>query len=135
MFLTITALLRVLAKVAGARGVDAGIVDAMIFGANLVEEGIEGRAELEALTKRIQALVDEGRHFTEAERAELRAQSDAAHNRLQALADDVPDDAGPDTEPEPEREGDAGSEPEGDANVETPADEADTDSTEPPPTQ
>ena len=90
MFGTIAGLLRVLAKVAGARGIDAGIVDAMIFAGNLIEEGMEGHAELKALTQRIQTLVDEGRHFTEAERAELRAQSDAAHSRLQALADDVP---------------------------------------------
>lgn len=95
MFGTIAALLQVLAKVGGARGVDSGLVDALIFGANLVQEGMQGKAELEALTKRIQTLVDEGRSFTEAERAELRAQSDAAHNRLQALADDAP-------EPEPE---------------------------------
>lgn len=92
MFGTIAALLQVLAKVAGARGVDSGLVDALIFGANLVDEGMEGKAELEALTKRIQTLVDEGRSFTETERAELRAQSDAAHSRLQALADDAPDD-------------------------------------------
>jgi hypothetical protein len=91
MFGTIAALLQVLAKVAGARGVDSGLVDALVFGANLVNEGMQGKAELEALTKRIQTLVDEGRSFTEAERAELRAQSDAAHSRLQALADDAPE--------------------------------------------
>lgn len=137
MFGTIAALLQVLAKVGGARGVDSGLVDALIFGANLVQEGMAGKADLEALTKRIQALVDEGRSFTEAERAELRAQSDAAHNRLQALADDVPE---PESESPPDPAADelppsgAGDTPEGDENVGA-SDEADTGTTEPTPPQ
>ena len=128
MFGTIAALLQVLAKVGGARGVDSGLVDALIFGANLVQEGMEGKAELEGLTKRSQVLVDEGRSVTEAERAELRAQSDSAHARLQALADDVPE---PEAE-EPVQDGDGNDLPTGEVATESP--EAD-DASEPDPAE
>lgn len=87
---TIAALLKVMATVAGSAGyIKEDLMDALNFGANLLEVGEEGKAELEALVSKWENIVATGGSLSDDERAEQRARSDELSNVLQQLADDV----------------------------------------------
>lgn len=105
MFTTITALLRVLSKVAVSSGyLNTDVSDALVFGANLIEVGTEGKAELEALVYKWEDRVARGVSLTDEERQEQLTRSDELSRTLQALATDVP-------EPELATEGAAANDP------------------------
>lgn len=95
--LLISSLLQALATLAsdpalGYRG--NSIVSAIRLMSIAVSAGVQGKAELEQLHSLLKQMVDERREPTKAEWAELRQQSDAAHDILNPPppppADDLP---------------------------------------------
>lgn len=55
----------------------------------ILEEGEDGYEDLKAFTEQVQAMADENRGPTPAEWDMLRARKDAAHDRLQAVKEEI----------------------------------------------
>lgn len=81
---TVSALLKGIASVAGSAGVEGAAVGVLLsFGADLIDKGEEGAAELSALNDQVTAMVAANRGPTEDEINALIARSDAAHKAIQ----------------------------------------------------
>ena len=68
----------------------------------LLARGDEAHEELKAFAEVIQRMADEKRNPTPEEWATLRARSDAAHDVIQAAAEEAEEEEEPESEPEPE---------------------------------
>lgn len=81
---TISSLLRAISSVSGVGGVAGVAVGTLLnFGADLIDKGEEGAAELESLNVQVQTMVTENRGPTDDELNALKARSDAAHAAIQ----------------------------------------------------
>lgn len=87
MFASIAQFLLAIGTAVAARkgGDTADLVEIINLGAKLLEVGTEGRIALEALTQKVQRMVQEGRDPTEAEMADVKALRDLLHTRIQSV--------------------------------------------------
>lgn len=90
MLQAIARFLGVAALLVEARGGNPAVVELMRYGAILTREGDDAREELERLTTRIEAMVDEGRDPTDVELAEVRARREELSERIRSV--DLGDD-------------------------------------------
>lgn len=83
---TVSSILRGIASVSGIGGVDGVAIGTLLgFGADLIDKGEEGEAELETLNAQVQAMVTANRGPTDDELAALKARSDTAHDTIQGI--------------------------------------------------
>lgn len=85
MLQAISRFLGVAALLVEARGGKPAVVEILRYGAVLSREGDDAQQELEQLTARIEAMVDEGRDPTDVELAEVRARREELSGRIRSV--------------------------------------------------
>lgn len=79
----VSSLLRGVGTVAASEGVEGAAIGTLLeFGADLVDKGEEGSAELSTLNDQVAAMVAENRGPTDDELSALKARSDAASKTI-----------------------------------------------------